>query len=215
MRKSTIVIFIAFALLVALAPFVPAQSPSGAYSSPQLGASPSGANTQVQYNNNGIFGASSQMAFVGGSCPLQLQNGGATNVFAGTPSGGLCNWTVGGGAGAVFTSSGSFQGNAYTTSTNCSSSASPAVCGSAAAGSVAVAAAATTVTVNTTAITANSQILLARDDSLGTKLSVTCNTATVMGEMKISSRTGGTSFTITVQTAPITNPGCISYSIIN
>src|SRR5207302_7263892 len=49
---------------------------------------------------------------------------------------------------------------------NCTSSASPAVCGSAAAGSVVIAAAATTVTVNTTAVTANSQIFLQPDDSL-------------------------------------------------
>jgi len=103
----------------------------------------------------------------------------------------------------------------FTTIGNCSSSASPAVCSSSAAGSVVVAAAATTVTVNTTAVTANSQILLTRDDSLGTKLSVTCNTATVMGEAKVSARVAGTSFTITVQTAPATNPGCFSYSIVN
>lgn len=98
---------------------------------------------------------------------------------------------------------------------NCSSSASPAVCGSSATGSVTIAAGATTVTVNTTAVTANSQIELWRDDSLGAKLGVTCNTATVMGEIKTSTRVAGTSFTITVQTAPVTNPGCLSFSIVN
>src|SRR5581483_4628647 len=49
---------------------------------------------------------------------------------------------------------------------NCTSSAAPAVCAAAAQGSVVVAAAATTVTVNTTAVTANSQILLTFDSSL-------------------------------------------------
>lgn len=108
------------------------------------------------------------------------------------------------------------QGNTKTatlsTATNCSSAAAPAVCGSAAAGSVVVAAAATTVVVNTTAVTANSQILLTQDSSLGTKLSVTCNTTANLAFA--SARTAGTSFTVT-STAPITNPLCLSYSIIN
>jgi len=98
---------------------------------------------------------------------------------------------------------------------DCTSSASPAVCGAAAAGSVTVAAAATTKVVNTTAVTANSQIFIARDDSLGTKLSVTCNTATAMTEKKISARTAGTSFTITVAPTPATNPYCLSFTLFN
>ena len=104
--------------------------------------------------------------------------------------------------------------NASTITTgNCTSSASPAVCGSASAGSVVVAAAATTVTVNTTAVTANSQIMLQFDSSLGTKLTVTCNTTEPA--YSVSARTGGTSFQITVASAPVTNPACFSYHIIN
>ena len=97
--------------------------------------------------------------------------------------------------------------------TNCSSSASPAVCGAASSGSVAVAAAATTVVVNTTAVTANSQIFLIYDSSLGTKLSVTCNVAepALYG---VTARVAATSFTIT-SSAPITNPACFSYFIVN
>jgi hypothetical protein len=105
-------------------------------------------------------------------------------------------------------------GGTFLTFSNCSSSASPAVCGSAAAGSVVIAAAATTVTVNTTAVTTNSQILFVEDDSLGTKLGVTCNT-TSLGATKISARVGGTSFTITTAVAPTTNPSCLSYSVVN
>jgi len=101
----------------------------------------------------------------------------------------------------------------YATQTNCSSSAAPAVCGSAAAGSVVIAAGATTVTVNTSAVTANSQIMLTNDDSLGTKLGVTCNT-TINLEW-VSARTAGTSFVITTAVAPTTNPECLSYSILN
>lgn len=101
----------------------------------------------------------------------------------------------------------------YGSPTNCSSSASPAVCGSAAAGSVVVAAAATTVVVNTSAVTANSQILLTYDSSLGTKLSVTCNTTIPV--YSVSARTAATSFTITLAVGPITNPACLSFLIVN
>lgn len=101
----------------------------------------------------------------------------------------------------------------YDTTTNCSSSASPAVCAAAPAGSVAIAAGATTVVVDTTAVTANSQILLTFDSSLGTKLGVTCNTT--YAAPWVSARTAGTSFTISVGTAPTTNPACVSYEVIN
>jgi hypothetical protein len=108
---------------------------------------------------------------------------------------------------------GSIGGATYNTQTNCSSSASPAPCVSASAGSVTVAASATTEVVNTTAITANSQVLLTFDSSLGTRLGVTCNTTAVQGA--ISARTAGTSFTIKVPTAPSTDPACFSYEIVN
>lgn len=105
------------------------------------------------------------------------------------------------------------QRESQLTLANCSSSASPAVCSAAYAGSVTVAASATTKVVNTTAVTANSQILLTFDSSLGTKLSVTCNTTYT--DAWVSARTAATSFTITVASAPTTNPACFSYRIIN
>jgi hypothetical protein len=108
---------------------------------------------------------------------------------------------------------GSFRATTVSTTTNCSSTAAPAVCAAAAGGSVVVAAAATTVVVNTTAVTANSQILLTSDVSLGTKLGVTCNVAPA--QEWVSARTAGTSFTITVAAAPTTNPQCLSYMITN
>ncbi len=101
----------------------------------------------------------------------------------------------------------------YRTATNCSSAASPAVCSSASAGSVVIAASSTTVVVNTTAVTANSQIILTPDSSLGTKLSVTCNTT--LNPVEVTDRTAGTSFTITSTAAPVTDPKCISYEIKN
>jgi hypothetical protein len=73
------------------------------------------------------------------------------------------------------------------------------------------------VTVNTTAVTANSQIDVTPDDTLGTKLSVTCNStlATLIGGLAITARTGGTSFQITSGATPAVNPLCISYHITN
>lgn len=77
-----------------------------------------------------------------------------------------------------------------------------------------IAAAATTVTVSTTAVTANSQILIQEDSSLGTKLSVTCNT-TIVRTYAVTARTAATSFVITTSAAPVTNPACLSYTIVN
>lgn len=117
------------------------------------------------------------------------------------------------GAAPAFVDGAGINTRNFRTFTNCSSSASPAACVSAAAGSVVVAAAATTVVVNTTIVTANSQIFLMYDSSLGTKLSVTCNT-TEPALYGVTARTAGTSFTIT-STASVTNPACFSYLIVN
>lgn len=99
------------------------------------------------------------------------------------------------------------------TTTNCTSRASPAVCGSASAGSVAIAASSSNVVVDTTAVTANSQIVVTFDSSLGTKLGVTCNT--LPQQPYVSARTAGTSFTISVAGTFSTRPGCFSYLILN
>jgi hypothetical protein len=103
------------------------------------------------------------------------------------------------------------------TGTNCSSSAAPAVCASASAGSVAVPTGANpTLTVNTTAVTANSQILLNIDESLGTKLSVTCNsTLSTLVNPVVTARTAGTSFTIQIGSTLTANPACVSYVVVN
>lgn len=103
---------------------------------------------------------------------------------------------------------------ALTLGGNCSSSAAPAVCATALAGSVVIAAAGTTVTVDTTAVTANSQIFIQEDSSLGTKLGVTCNT-TIARTYAVTARTAATSFVITTSAAPVTNPACLSYFIVN
>jgi hypothetical protein len=130
------------------------------------------------------------------------------------PSNGDCAaWVV---SGSLYTLAdfGSPCNSGLHTATNCASSASPAACGSAQAGGVVVAAAAASVVVDSTAVTANSEILVMFDSSLGTRLSVTCNT-TAPAATAVTARTAATSFTITLSAAPITNPACFNYVIIN
>lgn len=95
---------------------------------------------------------------------------------------------------------------------NCTSTASPSVCGGFAMGFVAVPAGSTTLTINTTAVTANSLIIVQPDQSLGTTLSVTCNTT--LNNIDVSARVAGTSFSVQTNT-PVTNPECLTYHIIN
>lgn len=119
-------------------------------------------------------------------------------------------------------SSGTSKAAAYTTDTNCAAvgtAANPSVaaCGSAASGSFSCATNASTGTcvVNTTAVTANSQIFIQEDDSLGTRLSVTCNTTNISPtSAPVAARSAGTSFTINLGTIT-TNPECFSYFIVN
>lgn len=135
---------------------------------------------------------------------------GATMAAPGAIGGG----TPAAGTFTTLTATGALTAETFNSETNCSSSASPAVCADAAAGSVVIAAAATSVVVNTTKVTANSQIIITEDSSLGTKLSVTCNT-TLARNYAITARTAGTSFVITTDVAPVTNPACLSYWIVN
>lgn len=147
---------------------------------------------------------------IGGSPDIHTKwtdNNGGTNLMRLFGDGALAM------TGAL-TSDAAVTGTRHDTTTNCSSSAAPAVCSSASAGSVVIAAAGTTVTVNTTAVTANSQIFIQEDSSLGTKLSVTCNTTTTR-DYYVTARTAATSFQITASAAPVTNPACLSYFIVN
>jgi len=127
------------------------------------------------------------------------------NTLALSPSGGPT--TVGGPLTAA----------TYATASNCASAASPGVCGSAAAGSVAVPTGTNpTLVVDTSAVTANSQILLTVDESLGTRLSVTCNTTIgTLAPAVVTARSPGTSFTIEIGATVATNPACVSYRIEN
>ena len=102
----------------------------------------------------------------------------------------------------------------YSTSTNCADAAGDAACAAAAAGAFVIDATDTNTVVSTTAVTANSRIFIQEDSSLGTELSVTCNTA-IVRTYAVTARTAPTSFTVTASAAPITNPACLSYMIVN
>ena len=104
----------------------------------------------------------------------------------------------------------------YLTTTNCSDSAGDAACGAAPSGAIVVDAADTATVVSTTAITANSNVFLQIDAGLGARLSVTCNTqAASVFNPRVTARTAATSFTITVDAGPTTNPLCLVYWIVN
>ena len=191
-------------------------APSGSSTNPSYAFSSIGGSIGIWYNANA----------------MQFQNGvgnqfildnagnilGSGNIAAG--SGSAFYW---GGSdslrdsGGIIASNTIFQATRFNTTVNCSSAASPAVCTSASAGSVTIAAAATTITVNTSAVTANSQIFLLADDTLGTKLGVTCNStlATLIGGLAVTARSAGVSFQITSGATPAVNPLCLSYFIVN
>lgn len=109
---------------------------------------------------------------------------------------GLCNLIVG----------------LYSTSANCSSVASPAVCGAAPAGQVQVAAAATTLQINTTAVTANSRVGCLAYSTAG--ITPPSNLASLLPP-SISAITPGTSFTLAIPVAPATSPVNVQYCLIN
>lgn len=100
------------------------------------------------------------------------------------------------------------------TYSNCADSTGAAACGAAPAGHFVMDVGNTTVVVSTTAVTANSEITIFPDRSLGALLGITCNAAVPPTVPQISARTAGTSFTLEVS-APVTNPACFGYTIVN
>lgn len=147
---------------------------------------------------------------------LILSGNNAVNVGIGdtTPAALL---TVGEGELFQVASTGAATALKYNTNSNCADSAGAAACAAAPTGHFVIDAATTATVVSTTAVTANSEIVLTRDDSLGVLLTVTCNTQSslVLGTPRVTARTAGTSFTVTVDVAPTTDPLCIGYTLTN
>jgi hypothetical protein len=181
----------------------------------QTAADATGVNVgQVAYVDPNITGADKRTGIIAVTTSGATANDrGGSMAFFTKANGGAVNTRLTLDNAGLATFPGTVNSALYQTGTNCSSAAAPAVCAAAAAGSVVVAASATTVVVNTTAVTANSQIFLTYDSSLGTKLGVTCN-VTEPALYGVTARTAATSFTITA-TAPTTNPACFSFFILN
>lgn len=103
-------------------------------------------------------------------------------------------------------------GAGFNTNSNCSNTASPAVCGNAAAGQVQVAASATTLQINTTAVTANSRIGCLTYSTVG--LTAPTNIASLT-QPYVSAIATGASFTLTIPVAPLVSPVNLQYCLIN
>lgn len=104
--------------------------------------------------------------------------------------------------------------SSFGTLSNCSSNASPAKCDSAPAGGFVMGVGSMTARVNTRSVTANSQILIIEDSSLGAKLGVFCNKTTGRTYM-ITDRAPGISFTVTSSSPPTDHPACLSFQVLN
>lgn len=100
----------------------------------------------------------------------------------------------------------------YSTATVCASLL--AECGGAPAGSVGFSPGAGAIQVLTTAVTAQSQIFVQEDSSLGKVLGVTCNTRPGRSYL-ITNRVPGVSFEVAVSSTPSGDPACLSYHIVN
>jgi hypothetical protein len=127
---------------------------------------------------------------------VAIYSGSANAVFSAGPSG--------------MTTSRATNSATYNTATNCASSSGS--CGSAAAGQVSTGT--STLTVSTSAVTANSEIHIQEDTTLGSILGVTCNT-TKGRTYTVTSKTANTSFVITASAAPTSGAICLTYRILN
>lgn len=144
----------------------------------------------------------------GGTTAIQANSSAITNYTWTLPTADAAGSIRSNGSGVISIDPG------FTSATNCASAASPAVCSSAAAGAVAIANPATTITVNTSRVTANSQIFVFEDSSLGTRLGVTCN-STLGRTYQVTARTASTSFVITASATPAANSACLNYLVVN
>lgn len=192
-----------------------------------IGVTPNlSADQVIQIQHPSGTGFSARVALTGTNAEYQIISGttgtrgsmgkssGSNNIYL-TSVAGEVQLTPASGFNAVVTTAGSrMVSPLYSATTNCADSAGAAACSAAPVGAVVIDAAATTVVVSTTAVTANSRIHIQEDPSLATELGITCNTTT--GRLyTVTARTAATSFTITTSAAPVTNPACLTYWVVN
>ena len=143
-------------------------------------------------------------AAVGPQATLNVINGTGLAGFTAVVSGSQINLTLAADTGYL-------NSNYVSLAGNCNSAGG--TCGATTTGTVTIAAGSTSVVVGTTKVTANSEILVTFDSSLGSRLGVTCNTT--YAAPTITARTAGTSFTIGTASSPSVNPACYSWFLVN
>ncbi len=117
-------------------------------------------------------------------------------------------------ASAAAVTGATFTANLYKTGTNCQTGSSTPACGGASAGTVAMPAGGTTLTVATTAVTATSEIFVRVDTAKN--VGVTCNTGAALSQTYwVDTITAGVSFRISTTPAPMTDPACLDFLIVN
>lgn len=130
---------------------------------------------------------------------------------------GLCLTLTTGSVFRVLVPSSTWSNAPPTGTTNCAAAnvTNAVACAAWFQGSSAIASTQTAVTVTTSAVGANSVIDLTFDSSLGTKLGITCSTQSILttGPPRVTARTPGTSFVVSVTAADAANPVCFNWDI--
>jgi hypothetical protein len=206
---------------------------TGVFSAAGAASTPGASVTGTPYTGGSATTNFPQLYINAGASPSTFSTAG-TELGINAPSGfigNLLDFRVNGGvllssldyqgnfmAAGLYSGNGSSPPGLITLGGACASAASPAVCGAASAGFVAIPTGTNpTLVVDTTNIATTSKIFLTPDSTLGTALSVTCNStlATLAGGTAITARTAGTSFTISFNGTVSTNPVCLSYLLVN
>jgi len=112
-----------------------------------------------------------------------------------------------------FTTTGALTGTTFASGSVGSSSSSPAALGSAASGHFIIATSGSTGNASSTAVTANSTIIIQREGTTPIA-GTTCNTAATTTPI-VTSKIAGNGFIVTSAASPVTNPICLAYWIIN
>lgn len=111
------------------------------------------------------------------------------------------------------TTTGALTGTTFASGSVGASSSTPAALGSAASGHFIIATGGNTGQASTTAVTANSTIILQREGSTPIA-GTTCNTTATTTPI-VTSKVAGNGFIATSAANPVTNPICLAYWIIN
>jgi hypothetical protein len=183
--------------------------------------------TQISSNRNPCLGGFANTADTAATMQANATVGGTSSYFsfltsatantnpveklrlAGGLSVGSANVTTDPGDGNILAKS--LTAASWINPTTCTSVASPAVCGANVAGIVQIAAAATTLVINSTAITARTGCWFTYNTE---GITAPTNVASLISPY-VTARTAGTSLTIAIPVAPLTNPVNLQFGCVN